>query len=530
MNKINQAYQHPAIRSLTQNSLVSSARRLLEADKKDKKGLSRSKEKVNNWQSEAWDYYDLVGELHFLVNTLAGQLSRATLYVGYQDDFNADPERVEDIEITGVLEALGDSRGRMSQLLFRLAVNLYIAGEGWLVGVPEKDPETKLRGKLDGSDLNTLDWRVLSTSEVSMKQEGLVVLNLDSDETLERPLDDVFLVRIWKEHPRKSWEADSSVRSSLPILSELVKLTMHVSAQTDSRLAGAGILVIPQSAQEGLQQNDSEDGYPDTFEDYFTGALIDAMSTAIQNRASASALVPVVATVPDDVVGKVQHLSFATPLDSEARNLREEALRRLALSMDAPPEVLLGTSSMNHWGGWLVKEETVSTHLESPLALICDAITTEYLWTVLRGMGVEEDEITKYSVQYDVDHLITRPSLSGDAKDLYKAGAISAEALRRTTGFDEADAPEQQLSRARQMALSMVADNPQLIIEPGLDFLVDSLTAIIDGKRAEDVRESVDKVVTEAVEEEPNEKEQPSDTDKSDGALPTTSEDEPELP
>lgn len=518
MTKNIQAYQNPAITSLTRNSLVSSARRLVAEDNKNKKGLGGSKNKVNNWQAEAWDYYDLVGELHFLVNTLAGQLSRATLYVGYQEDFNAEPERVEDTEITGLLEALGDSRGRLTQILYRLAVNIYIAGEGWLVGVPEKDPETSRRGDLDGSDLNMLEWRVLSTSEVSLKQDGLVTLNLDSDETLERSLDNVFLIRIWKEHPRRSWEADSAVRSSLPILSELVKLTMHVSAQTDSRLAGAGILVIPQSAQEGLRQVD-EEGFEVGTEDNFTEALIDAMSTAIQDRASASALVPVVATVPDDVVGNVKHLSFATPLDSEARNLREEALRRLALSMDAPPEVLLGTSSMNHWGGWLVKEETVSTHLESPLSLVCDAITTEYLWTVLRGMGVEENEVTKYSVQYDVDHLITRPSLSGDAKDLHSAGVLSDEALRRATGFDEADAPENQIPRARQMALRMVEQNPQLILDPGLDFLVESLSAVIEGKPAEGI--------LGRLEEEPQE---PDESDSSEGAIPETSQDEPELP
>ena len=56
MTKNIQAYQNPAIKSLTRNSLVSSARRLVAEDNKDKKGLGVSKNKVNNWQAEAWDY------------------------------------------------------------------------------------------------------------------------------------------------------------------------------------------------------------------------------------------------------------------------------------------------------------------------------------------------------------------------------------------------------------------------------------------------------------------------------------------
>lgn len=513
--------------SKVENSLVASARRIGGVNINTAKNSRQAGAvKAQEWQQEAWDYYDLVGELHFLVNTLAGQLSRAVLYVGYQEDFNAEPERVEDESVTKILEAVGDARGRTSQMLYRMAVNLYISGECWFVGIPKVDTSTGRRPNLDGLDVDSLEWRVLSTSEVKLNGQDSVKIELDAGDTPEIRLEDLFLIRIWREHPRKSWEADSSVRSSLPILSELVKLTMHVSAQTDSRLAGAGILVVPQSAQNALRSG--ADVVEDTTEDYFTEALIDAMSTAIQDRASASAIVPVVATVPDESAGKIEHISFATNLDSEARNLREEALRRLALSLDAPPEVLLGTSSMNHWGGWLVKEETVSTHLENPLALICDALTTSYLWVMLRGLGVEEEEVTKYSICYDVDHLITRPSLSGDAKDLYNAGVISEETLRRATGFDESDAPEKPLSLARETALRMVENDPSLVYKPGLEALVNQLASLIAGDSIPSLGGESTKEA-DTVQSEPENSVEETENDSTENVLPDTADKEPEI-
>ena len=115
------------------------------------------------------------------------------------------------------------------------------------------------------------------------------------------------------------------------MLRELVGLTMHISAQVDSRLAGAGLLVVPASAQRSLAIAADED--PDAAAadsaDQFTEALMDAMLTPIGDRANASALVPLVVTVPDESTGLFNYMSFASPLDSEARSLRDEAIRLL---------------------------------------------------------------------------------------------------------------------------------------------------------------------------------------------------------
>ena len=474
----------------TTNSLMAAARRLTKKRVDSlKPGSQRRKSVEDSWQTEAWDMYDLVGELRFLASNLAGQASKAHLYVGKQTEKEETPEPVDDQAINDLLEAVGGSAQARSQLIHRLMLNLFIAGEGWQVGIPREEEDGAGNTYLDVSDDPAdYDWRMMSVSEVSVNTvTSQIELNID-DEKREYDLDDVYLIRVWRPHPRHWWQADSPARSSLPILRELVGLTMHVSAQVDSRLAGAGMLIVPQSAQRALQVAaglDENENPTDT--DEFTDALIESMLTPVSDRSSASALVPLVVTVPDEAASAFNYINFSKPLDSEARNLRDEAIRRLALGMDAPPELLLGTAGMNHWGGWLVQEETVTTHIEPPLNLICDAMTTQYLWPALQEMGYADYQ--DYVITYDVDHLITRPNLASDALSLHDKGVLTDEALRRVSGFDDTDAPEQPVDLATSTVLRMIEANPNLMTNPGTEALVNEIRALVKGTPSTEVPE-----------------------------------------
>lgn len=458
---------------------MAAARRLTKRVDSLKPGSQRKKSVEDSWQIEAWDMYDLVGELRFLASNLAGQASKAHLYVGKQTQKEETPEKVDDPMINDLLEAVGGSAQARSQLIHRLMLNLFIAGEGWQVGIPREEEDAAGNSYLDVSDDPAdYDWRMMSVSEVSVNTvTSKIELNIDNEKR-EYDLDDVYLIRVWRPHPRHWWQADSPTRSSLPILRELVGLTMHVSAQVESRLAGAGMLIVPQSAQRalqvaaGLDENESPT-------DEFTDALIESMLTPVADRSSASALVPLVVTVPDEAANAFNYLNFSKPLDSEARNLRDEAIRRLALGMDAPPELLLGTAGMNHWGGWLVQEETVTTHIEPPLNLICEAMTTQYLWPALQEMGYADYQ--DYVIAYDVDHLITRPNLASDALSLHDKGVLSDEALRRVSGFNDTDAPEQPVDLATSTVMRMIEANPNLMTNPGTEVLVNEIRALVKG-------------------------------------------------
>lgn len=475
-------------------TLLASAARITETTLKGRKGGKRHS--GEEWQEDAWEMYDLVGEMRFLTNVLAAQGAKARFYVGTLADDPTDPPiPTTDTRLSGALEAIGDGPTGLSQLIKRLLVNLQVPGDGWLVGIPEdempgrraliqNDP-TYEPTPLAQIELDDLEWRMLSVSEVDFDDKDVILkLGGDKAEEITVGADDIYLIRVWSPHPRKAWEADSPTRSTLPVLRELVGLTMHISAQIDSRLAGAGVLLVPSSAARAAKIALGLD--PDDESDPFTEALIETMITPISDRSNAAAYVPAVWTVPDETTEKFVFLDFAKPLDAEAKGMRDEAIRRYALSADAPPELLLGLGSMNHWGAWLVQEDVVRAHLEPPLALVADALTTQYLRPVMEEIGgYTEEQIENTVVWYDVEHLIVRVSKGDDASRLYDQGVINSEAVRNAHGFSEDDAPEADSSDpAVTTALEMVSRAPSLAQNPGLVPLVAQLREIMGGEKA----------------------------------------------
>lgn len=521
--------------------ITASARRLTESDSKSKNEAAKGGAgKVAGWQEEAWELLDLIGEQRFLAHTLAGRMAQASLYVGKAVDENdpgSKPEHVEDVEVQDLLKGIGDGKAGQSQLIHRAGVNLFVAGEVWLVGVPpSKFPGTpeyeeanreRVNGTIqivqrsldldphepDGDDVQTLKWRMLSVDEVTLDTTGdEVTLSLEDGKQIKGATEDFYLIRIWRPHPRRAWEADSPTRASLPVLRELLGLTQHIGAQIDSRLAGAGLLAVSSEVDaalkraSGLDENDQRSPLME--------ALTIAMQTPIKDRSSAAAVVPLAVTVPGKPSEAFHYMTFSTPLDKEAPKHRDEAIRRLALGQDAPPELLLGTGGMNHWGAWLVREDVVTTHLEPPLALLCDALTEQYLRPILREMGYSEETLSDYMVWYDVDHLIARPNRTQDAKDLYAQGAITRKALRDATGFEESDAPAGEGSEdpVMELVITMVSQTPSLASVPGIGELYKQMKAMLEGNISETSEAPVPPVPSDS----------PSPSSESGGSIPAT--------
>jgi hypothetical protein len=206
-----------------------------------------------------------------------------------------------------------------------------------------------------------------------------------------------------------------------------------------------------------------------------------AMETAISDRASAAALMPITITVPDEAVGKFEHIKFWNQLDTEARPLREEAIRRFATAMDAPAELLLGQADMNHWGAWVSREETIQNNVEPLLDILVRAITQEVLWPALVGADIDEDNARQFCIYYSTTHLISRSNRTQDALNLHARGVISDEALRNVADFDEKDAPAVLITDpAMKIVMDLVKASPSLAETPGIPSLVEQIQAMMD--------------------------------------------------
>jgi len=480
------------------NSLIASAQRLLGTK------LTGSTRRAESWMDDAWTMFDLLGELHFLATTLAQRGAKARFYVGRVEgsdvieitdpsegevgEERVDPNRAAgDRKARSVFSSLGDGFIGLQEIVERAFVNQFIVGACYLVGAP-KEVWNPVKGvalrRISEVPVEQLVWRTLSLKEL-VPQDGFFEYRQSGSQASQTstrlPKESVYVVALWNGHPADNSVPDSPVRASLPVLRELVGLTQHVSAQIDSRLAGAGLLIMYSSASRAIKR---ALGLDDTDpRDPFTELLVQGMVTPIADRDSASAVVPLVVTIPDESK-KPDYISFATPLDQHSVALREEAIRRIALGLDAPPELLLGQGTTSHWTAWLTQEEVVDSHIAPTLALIARGLTMEFLRPILRANGLSESAAQQYAIWFDVSELTVKANQAADAKELHTMGLLSDDAVRRANGFNEADAPKKQdvKEQAIDLVRDMVVANPGLMNRPGLDVLVEQMVALLEGR------------------------------------------------
>jgi hypothetical protein len=412
------------------------------------------------WQTRAWEYYDAVGELRFASQWISNALSRCGLHVRSfrtQDSLSepvpleqaqgADPRASVPLD-----ELFGGSTGH-PEMLSRLATHLSVSGESYLIGWDTTDGRR---------------WLIASSDEIqktSSKSEFKVRLP-ENDKLTTIPLDSSTVIRLWRPHPRRAWEADSPVRAALPVLKELCDLTAHISATVESRLAGAGLLLLPESAT--LPSPLNQPGEP-LHEDPAMSTLIDAMVTPISDRDSAAAVVPILVRVPDSAVGKAQWMSFSTKLDEKIQDLREASIRRFSTIVDIPAEVMTGIADANRWNAWKISEDAVRLHLEPLLELICDALTAQYLWPALTATGVADPE--SYCIWYDASNLIQRPNRGPESQNLWEHGLVRNTTVLHANGFTEDDAPDEDEQRRNLLIQLATKGIDPVVVQPYLKAL-----------------------------------------------------------
>jgi hypothetical protein len=249
-----------------------------------------------------------------------------------------------------------------------------------------------------------------------------------------------------------------------------------VSAQIDSRLAGAGVYWIPNEILQSAKAPETGQAPASFSNNAVLNAIMTGMLLPIEDRANASAIVPTLMGAPGDWIDKIRHDTFATPFDENTKELREEAIRRLGLNLDSPPELLQGMGDANHWGMWLVRDEVVQSHVAPRGDLIADALTTGFYRPIKKQQGDADPE--SYTLRFDYSGLVQRPNRLADASQLHAVGAISDKALREAGGFEEEDAPSSK-EKAIAMALQVAASNPQLL--DNMPEIVSAVMALLDG-------------------------------------------------
>lgn len=373
------------------------------------------------WQRTAWGFYETVGELHYAINYLAQAGSRARLYVGTPDpDGVSDPTPTDDAQAESLLAELGDSEAGHAQLLTLMFIHLSVAGETFLIGYDDAATGQRV-------------WTA-AANEALEEGGGKIRLRVGPAMYVPLPEDSTTIIRIHIQDARYPWMPDSNVRAVLTDLARLQALSSHVLATCDSRLSGAGMLLIAESISTPPANPEDEENNADPVVD----GLISAMSTALNDQGTAASVVPFALRAPDEVVKDgIKHLTFSTPFDEQIPTLVDMTLRKIAIGLNMPAETLLGTPQ-NHWSAWQKSEEFVNLNVEPVLQIICQAFTVKYMRPAVQTIsGSKSDAV----IWYDTTELVARPNKGPESVTLYGLGLVGAACARRENGFSEDDAP-----------------------------------------------------------------------------------------
>lgn len=390
-----------------------------------------------SWQRELWDYYETCGEYGLAVNWRSSMISRVRLRAAEIRPELDEPTIVDSGPAADLVNELFGDVGTQAESMATLSTYLDIPGEGFLVGERRGGSQT---------------YRTYSADEIRARGRTYEVIDELSMPGRIRWRDlsaDSLITRVWRPHRRLRHEPYSPGKAARSAIRELELVNRHIQAQYLSRLASAGMIVLPDELT--FPTREEFDNAPDPF----VAEWIATAKQAIETPGTAAAVVPIPMRVPAEYVDKVQHIDFTLKIDDKIIEKRESARRRLAGIINVPTELLFEAGSINHWGLWQLEESGVKTYITPDVELIVSALTTGYLRPRLTTMG---EDPSKWVVWYDASEIISRPDASENVFKAYDRLEITGRAVRRTIGVDEDDKPT--TSEIQEMALKKLAVNP----------------------------------------------------------------------
>jgi hypothetical protein len=397
------------------------------------------------WQRETWYYYRLIGAFNYAANWVGGACGRADIYVADVNELGVIGNRTEDKEVSAIADTLFGGPTTKAEIIAAIATSLTVAGECYIIG----------RGGKPGSGRD--NWMVVAPYEVRPYRGGIWI-GQGTGYAEQVPDGSAVVIRVWKPDPGTPWYSDSPGRAALKDLRELEALAKFKAAQTDSRLANAGIYPIP-TGLDFVIDDATPPGAPS-----LQRALVEAANASLEGKGSAAQISPIFFEVDPEVLPNMfkEPIKFGSIMSDQVRNLEEIALQNLALAMSIPPEIILGTGQTTQWSAWEVGESAVKYHIEVILNRILDALNVAYLAAAVKRLGKNPN---RYTLQADTSALTVRPNRATDALNLYNVKALSAQALRFYNDFKEADAPSIEEITHRNVQEMLIRD-PQLVMDP----------------------------------------------------------------
>lgn len=420
----------------------------------------------SEWQTDAWAYYDAIGEIKYGFNALANLISRVTIHPGLNLDRDSVPislqnwkrrsadqtskERETDSNRDMVphtdlseevleyaqelIDDLFDGQGGMSGLLRSFTVNMSVPGECYFV-------------KIDDT------WQVKSSSELKVHGDQLVLtdrrnmVNAGSVSTggtygTRNLPQDTPVFRLWREHAQYSDEPDSSMLALREPCDELITLQRMIRSIARSNM-NAGILFVPEdlvvagsSVAEDMEQQEELD-------DELVTAIHSNLVAPVTDETNASTVVPTILTGPSDAGKSIQHIQMNRQSDQWLTERADRALDRILQGIDMPKDFVTGLANVRFSNAKSIDESMYKSNVEPLVLLFVDSLRTAYLIPAIKEKFPKLDKkaLRQLVVWYDPSQIITKADPADSADKGFDKFALSGDAWRQAHGYADTDAP-----------------------------------------------------------------------------------------
>lgn len=410
-----------------------------------------------SWQDEAWDLFDLVGELGCYIRWRARSCSRVKVVASEIDPETGQPtggiadDNAEGQKVAAIVRSIAGGPLGQAELIERSVTILGVPGEYWNAILVTDEGER---------------WLAVSRKQIKQSQknrDGITIVLPEGGEHEFNPANGDGMFRVWNAHANMPTEADSPVRSNLSPLREIVRTTAKIENADNSRMMNNGLLVIPQEASLPSASAPASAGKPggsvaggqQSAGRTLQRMIVDANEVGSKDHRSQAAVTPIVVTAPAEHVDKIKHVTFGKDISEVEIKKRDAAILRFARGIDMEPDQLLGLGDVNHWNGHLLADQDVNMHVKPVMKTVLQAWYRNVVRPMLVKAKIDPD---KYVLAVDTSDLTADPDKTDEAKDANAAGALKNSALLKHLGLPEDDGYDlASIEGLQQLALDKIA-------------------------------------------------------------------------
>ena len=389
-------------------------------------------------QELAWKAYDEVGEIHFLGSGLIGSSIETLAFYGAIEDNatsytyappvdSSEMSERDKVTIRELIEGFRPSWGTQQDYFKAIALNLFFPGEVYIYF-------KRVNGKWDHKLIPKTN---IGTSKKARNNKVIQEFTDPISGELVTVGDSGNLQRIWRPHPGRPANADSSMFPVLGMIDELNWIQRLVTGLFQKRIMTSGILAITNSILGP--------DFDPTNQDAIAGAVnsverqwVEQLSRNMQSDTDSPAL-PIIVFAPyEHVKDGFNYINLDNDLPKTVIEERREVLRRIANSLDIPAEFILGLGTVNHWSAFLIRDLLWQQHIQPLATLIANSVTDVFLRPVLRKLkadGLFDGNPDRVKLWFQSHQLATHPDLFPYLVTAFDKGIIGKEPILRALGI-----------------------------------------------------------------------------------------------